>query len=248
MSAHSGRRRTTDRHYSAEDQALDQISKEAEERLQAKRQARAEAREIRMREIERQQKEEEEKQKTQQQGVGDTPKSISSYSGSRRGSDESDGSEVSSTLSQDPKDYIRELRSQLRELEEKYKHAMVTNAQLDNTKTTHVFQIELLKEKLEEQEETMIEVQREYKDKSRDYELLKRDFKNLQLDCDSLKQQMEIKDRLLLESGLVIISNEEGQFHYPNVLIYLTYQYHRPVQLSYHKNLLRCYRRQGKEL
>ena len=36
--------------------------------------------------------------------------SISSYSGSRRGSDESDGSEVSSNLSQDPKDYIRELR------------------------------------------------------------------------------------------------------------------------------------------
>lgn len=211
-SASSGRRRAVDRHYSAEDQALDQISKEAEERLQAKRQARAEARDIRMKEIERQQKEEEEKQKSQTQGFAETPKGISSYSGSRRGSDESSGSEVSSNLSQEPKDYIRELKSQLRELEEKYKHAMVTNAQLGNTKTTHVFQVELLKEKLEEQEETMIEVQREYKDKSRDYELLKRDFKNLELDCDSLKQQMEIKDRLLQESGLVIISTEEGEF------------------------------------
>ena len=66
---------------------------------------------------------------------------------------------------QSSSDYF--FQSQLRELEEKYKHAMVTNAQLDNTKTTHVFQIELLKEKLEEQEETMIEVQREYKDKNR---------------------------------------------------------------------------------
>ena len=44
---------------------------------------------------------------------------------------------------------------------------MVTNAQLDNTKTSNVFQLELLKEQLEEQEEGMIEVQREYKDKCR---------------------------------------------------------------------------------
>ncbi|XP_024876989.1 leucine-rich repeat flightless-interacting protein 2 isoform X1 [Temnothorax curvispinosus] len=58
-SAIAGRRRTATRH-SAEDQALDQIAKEAEARLAARRQARAEAREIRMRELERQQKEAEE--------------------------------------------------------------------------------------------------------------------------------------------------------------------------------------------
>ena len=44
---------------------------------------------------------------------------------------------------------------------------MVTNAQLDNTKTTHVFQLELLKEQIEEKDESMIEIQREYKDKCR---------------------------------------------------------------------------------
>lgn len=44
---------------------------------------------------------------------------------------------------------------------------MVTNAQLDNVKTSNVFQLELLKEQLEDQEEGVIEVQREYKDKCR---------------------------------------------------------------------------------
>jgi len=59
------------------------------------------------------------------------------------------------------------LQNQLRELEEKYKAAMVTNAQLDNVKTSNVFAIDLLKEKIEEQEEAIIEIQREYKDKCR---------------------------------------------------------------------------------
>ncbi|PKU45428.1 leucine-rich repeat flightless-interacting protein 2 isoform x2 [Limosa lapponica baueri] len=54
----SGRKRTPvkDR-FSAEDEALSNIAREAEARLAAKRAARAEAREIRMRELERQQKE-----------------------------------------------------------------------------------------------------------------------------------------------------------------------------------------------
>ncbi|KAM9680526.1 leucine-rich repeat flightless-interacting protein 2 isoform 2-T2 [Dama dama] len=56
----SGRKRTPvkDR-FSAEDEALSSIAREAEARLAAKRAARAEARDIRMRELERQQKEEE---------------------------------------------------------------------------------------------------------------------------------------------------------------------------------------------
>ncbi|XP_058432533.1 leucine-rich repeat flightless-interacting protein 2 isoform X24 [Marmota monax] len=55
----SGRKRTPvkDR-FSAEDEALSNIAREAEARLAAKRAARAEARDIRMRELERQQKEE----------------------------------------------------------------------------------------------------------------------------------------------------------------------------------------------
>jgi nucleoid-associated protein YejK len=54
-------------------------------------------------------------------------------------------------------------------MEEKYKKAMMTNAQLDNEKHALVYKVELLKDQLEEQEETLTELQRQYKDKSRVY-------------------------------------------------------------------------------
>ena len=43
----------------------------------------------------------------------------------------------------------------------------MTSAQLDNEKQTLIYQVELLKDQLEEQEESFIELTREYKDKSR---------------------------------------------------------------------------------
>ena len=43
----------------------------------------------------------------------------------------------------------------------------MTNAQLDNTITTQMFQLELLKEQMEEKDESILECQREYKSKTR---------------------------------------------------------------------------------
>merc|ERR1712088_149797 len=54
--------RDSTNHFAAESEALDQIAKEAEARLAARRQARYEARNIRLKEIEKKQKEEEENQ------------------------------------------------------------------------------------------------------------------------------------------------------------------------------------------
>ena len=50
------------------------------------------------------------------------------------------------------------------ELEEKYKKAMMSTAQLDNEKQTYRYQVELLKDQLEELEEQCIELQRINKD------------------------------------------------------------------------------------
>ncbi|KAL3832699.1 hypothetical protein ACJMK2_024319 [Sinanodonta woodiana] len=206
MSSTTGRKRVTERHYSAEEQALDQISKEAEARIQARRAARAEAREIRLREIAKQQKEEEERLKTQE---ADSGKSLSSYSGSRRGSDESTSTDTD-LRDKDPKDAVRQYKSMLRDYEEKYKKAMSTNAQLDNQKHTLVYQVELLKDQLEEQEESMIEVQRQYKDKCREFENQKRSFIDLEFQYNGLKEQMSYRDRFLQESGFTVVSTEEG--------------------------------------
>lgn len=51
------------------------------------------------------------------------------------------------------------------EVEEKYRKAMVSNAQLDNEKGTLMYQVDTLKDSLMELEEMLSESQRGYEDK-----------------------------------------------------------------------------------
>jgi len=55
----------------------------------------------------------------------------------------------------------------LSEVEEKYKKAMVSNAQLDNEKGNLIYQVDTLKDVLEEMEEQMSELRRETEEKSK---------------------------------------------------------------------------------
>lgn len=55
----------------------------------------------------------------------------------------------------------------LSEVEEKYKKAMVSNAQLDNEKSNLIYQVDTLKDVLEEMEEQMSELRRETEEKSK---------------------------------------------------------------------------------
>ncbi len=55
----------------------------------------------------------------------------------------------------------------LSEVEEKYKKAMVSNAQLDNEKANLIYQVDTLKDVIEEMEEQMSELRREAEDKSK---------------------------------------------------------------------------------
>ncbi|XP_076461255.1 leucine-rich repeat flightless-interacting protein 2-like isoform X2 [Babylonia areolata] len=201
------RRRSNVRQYSAEDQALTDISQEAENRLAAKRAARAEAREIRMKEIERQQKEAEEKERlgSDYGSSRSRQQSVTASSGSRRGSFDSEGTN-DSTSSRD-----RDLKMELRTLEEKYKAAMMTSAQLDNEKQSLVYQVELLKDQLEELTESHTELQREYKDKNRNLEMTKRELQTAQSEVKALRDQNDYKDRLITESGFVIVAAENGE-------------------------------------
>lgn len=55
----------------------------------------------------------------------------------------------------------------MHELEDKFRTAMITNAQLDNEKQSLSYQVELYKDDIEEFEENYIRLQKDYKDKSR---------------------------------------------------------------------------------
>ncbi|XP_036594458.1 leucine-rich repeat flightless-interacting protein 2 isoform X10 [Trichosurus vulpecula] len=201
----SGRKRTPvkDR-FSAEDEALSNIAREAEARLAAKRAARAEARDIRMRELERQQKELDEKCDKQYAETYTRPSSRNSAttplsgSASRRGSGDT-GSFV------DPDASLSELRDSLAAVEEKYKKAMVSNAQLDNEKNTLIYQVDTLKDALEGQEEQMAEFYRENEEKSKELERQKHLCTVLQHKMEMLKEGLRQRDELIEKHGLVII-------------------------------------------
>ncbi|KAM9308853.1 leucine-rich repeat flightless-interacting protein 2 isoform 2-T2 [Gastrophryne carolinensis] len=199
----SGRKRTQikDR-FSAEDEALSHIAREAEARLAAKRAARAEARDIRMRELERQQKELDEKIDKQYSEGFSRPSSRNAASGlpgtftplsgssSRRGS-----GDTSSLL--DPDASLSDLRDSLVEVEDKYKKAMVSNAQLDNEKSNLVYQVDTLKDVIEEMEEQMAEYHRENEDKSKELERQKHACSILQHKLDELKEGIRQRDELI---------------------------------------------------
>ena len=55
----------------------------------------------------------------------------------------------------------------LAEVEEKYKKAMVSNAQLDNEKTNYMYQVDTLKDALLELEEQLAESRRQYEEKNK---------------------------------------------------------------------------------
>ncbi|XP_042851758.1 leucine-rich repeat flightless-interacting protein 1 isoform X21 [Panthera tigris] len=219
----SGRKRLPNRErLTAEDDALNQIAREAEARLAAKRAARAEAREIRMKELERQQKEVEERpdkdftEKGSRSLPGLSAATLASLGGtsSRRGSgDTSISIDTEASIREikelnELKDQIqdvegkymqglKELKDSLAEVEEKYKKAMVSNAQLDNEKTNFMYQVDTLKDMLLELEEQLAESRRQYEEKNKEFEREKHAHSVLQFQFAEVKEALKQREDML---------------------------------------------------
>lgn len=86
---------------------------------------------------------------------------------------------------------------------------MIANAQLDNERSSQSYQIQLLKDKLEEMEEIHSQLQREYKEKSRDHDALKRNNDKLTEELKLVQGQLTERDTLISEQGLVIVLVED---------------------------------------
>ncbi|XP_039197862.1 leucine-rich repeat flightless-interacting protein 1 isoform X8 [Crotalus tigris] len=210
----AGRKRIPNRERpSVEDEALNLIAREGEARLVAKRAARAEAREIRMKELEKQQKEVEERsakdfEKGIQTASSLSAANIASLGGtfSRRGSGDI-------SISIDTETSVREIKDSLAEVEEKYKKAMVSNAQLDNEKTNFMYQVETLQDALLELEEQLAESKRQFEEKSKDFEREKHAHAILQFQFMELKEVLKQKEELLAQYGIItnfgIVTNGE---------------------------------------
>ncbi|XP_017214195.1 leucine-rich repeat flightless-interacting protein 2 isoform X9 [Danio rerio] len=123
-------------------------------------------------------------------------------SSSRRGSGDAGSVIMDSEAS------ISELRESLSEVEEKYKKAMVSNAQLDNEKANLIYQVDTLKDVIEEMEEQMSELRRETEDKSKELERQKHTCTVLQHKQEELKEGIRQRDELIEKHGLVIIPED----------------------------------------
>ncbi|XP_047207034.1 leucine-rich repeat flightless-interacting protein 2 isoform X10 [Girardinichthys multiradiatus] len=100
---------------------------------------------------------------------------------------------------------LKELKESLTEVEEKYKKAMVSNAQLDNDKGNLIYQVDTLKDVIEEMEEQMAEMRRELDEKSKELERQKHTCSVLQHKQEELKEGIRQRDELIEKHGLVII-------------------------------------------
>ncbi|XP_078021888.1 uncharacterized protein lrrfip1b isoform X1 [Epinephelus lanceolatus] len=278
-----GRKRIPNREkLTAEDDALNQIAREAEARLAAKRAARAEAREIRMKELERQQKElfhshkkyygldnkwghieqwmedserysrhsrrhasmsdDEERMSVGSRGslrpsdysgfFGSSSRASSRASSARaspvveertdRDRDLLDkGSRTASTLSAatlaslggassrrgscdtsfsvETEASIRDMKESLAESEEKYRKAMVSNAQLHNEKSTLMYQVETLREELSDMEELLWESRRHCDDRTKELERERHAHRVLQFQFKDMEDTLRQTEELLTE-------------------------------------------------
>uniref|UniRef100_UPI0037E96F31 leucine-rich repeat flightless-interacting protein 2 isoform X2 n=1 Tax=Semicossyphus pulcher TaxID=241346 RepID=UPI0037E96F31 len=100
----------------------------------------------------------------------------------------------------DPDTSLSELRESLVEVEEKYKKAMVSNAQLDNDKGNLIYQVDTLKDVIEEMEEQTAEMKRELEDKSKELERQKHTCSVLQHKQEELKEGIRQRDELIEEN------------------------------------------------
>ncbi|XP_063014599.1 leucine-rich repeat flightless-interacting protein 2 isoform X8 [Melospiza melodia melodia] len=97
----------------------------------------------------------------------------------------------------DPDASLSELRDSLAEVEEKYKKAMVSNAQLDNEKNNLIYQVDTLKDVIEEKEEQIAEFYRENEEKTKELERQKHNCSVLQHKLDELKEGLRQRDELI---------------------------------------------------
>ncbi|XP_037136420.1 leucine-rich repeat flightless-interacting protein 1 isoform X5 [Syngnathus acus] len=94
---------------------------------------------------------------------------------------------------------LKEVKEALAEVEEKYRKAMVSNAQLDNEKNNLMYQVDTLKDSLMELEELLSESRRQFEDKLKDFEREQHAHSVLQFQFNDMKETLKQSEELLNE-------------------------------------------------
>ncbi|KAK6742589.1 hypothetical protein RB195_010068 [Necator americanus] len=177
----SGRRRLITK-TDAEEKALDKISREAEARMRVKRETREQARQHRYTLLE---KRVEEDAQVYRQDAASTSNGL-----------------------QNCIDGTAKLQDKVVELEDRFQQAMFLYSQLDNEKSSLLYEVDLLKDELEEKEVLLLQSNREYRDISSEVKLLKRTIEAMNATQHNLKAEIAQRDHLIQENGLVLVEQE----------------------------------------
>ncbi|XP_030210331.1 uncharacterized protein lrrfip1b isoform X5 [Gadus morhua] len=94
---------------------------------------------------------------------------------------------------------IRDIKDSLAESEEKYRRAMVSNAQLHNEKSYLMYQVDTLKEELADMEERLWEKHREHGDKTKELDRERHAHGILQFKFKNVEQTLRQSEELLNE-------------------------------------------------
>lgn len=114
---------------------------------------------------------------------------------SRRGS-------CDTSISVDTEASIRDIKDSLVEAEEKYRKAMVSNAQLDNEKSNLMYQVDTLRDTLMELEELLYETRRECEVKTKECDRERHAHNVLQFQFDEMKEVFKQNEELLKKHGI----------------------------------------------
>ncbi|XP_043318042.1 leucine-rich repeat flightless-interacting protein 1 isoform X24 [Cervus canadensis] len=120
------------------------------------------------------------------------------FKSSSRASSRASSARASPVVEERPEKDFTE-KDSLAEVEEKYKKAMVSNAQLDNEKTNFMYQVDTLKDMLLELEEQLAESRRQYEEKSKEFEREKHAHSILQFQFAEVKEALKQREEMLEE-------------------------------------------------
>ncbi|CAH8853205.1 unnamed protein product [Trichobilharzia szidati] len=181
---------------------MGRAAQETEMQRAANQQLIEEGRIIKHKELEKQRREEENDEDSSS-GRPDVVIKVNSGGTSRLSSQRSSVDFASSSSSRNLD--ARELRTQLIQLEEKVKGAMLSNVQLDNDKQLLKYEVDLLKDKLEDLTDAYASLNKIFLENKRELSYQKMQIIELTHRLEYARHQVEARDQLIVEHGLVLV-------------------------------------------
>jgi len=194
-----GRRRAPAGH-DAEEHVLDKISRKGGEVFSKKRQTRDEARQLRMEQLEK-----------QIRADDDSKNYLIADSNASNGIMFSRRVQKSADFNDKDIDNVDRLQDKVNELEDKFQRAMLLYSQLDNEKSTLLYEIDLLKDEMEEKDQIVYQTTRESRELTSQVKALQRTIDGLNVTQQQLRNEIAQRDQLIQENGLVLVEQEKDE-------------------------------------